>query len=187
MRITAVVETSGLKQLVRIGGRIDKDTRGVIRRTAQEARRAMVVSLNKNGSGRLYSSGTEQRRYEIAKTFSGRRRAFIASVRTRRGTYQASSPNNPPARLTGTLVRSIRARATRSRRGDYVFIIYADARTAFYRHFLEFGTGNFRPLGTGGNIEPRPFIAPVQRRFAEIMAQRLNATVDQSIREASRP
>lgn len=187
MRVTAVVETNGLRQLVRIGGRIDKETRDVIRKTAQEARRALVSTINKKGGGRAYQLGSTRIGYKVGRSFWGDKRAFRTGLRTRGGEHRASLPGSPPARLTGTLVRSIRARAARSRRGDYVFVIYADPRTAFYRHFLEFGAGHSRRLGAGGGIAPRPFLSPIQRRFAEIMAQRLNATITRSIREASTP
>ncbi len=147
MILTAEVDAKGLRSLVRIGGRIDKETKAIIRRTAQEARRELVASINKQGSGTI---------------------------------HQASAPGRPPARLTGTLVRSIRARAARSRRGDFVFVVYADPRTAFYRHFLEFGT---RGLLHSQRIAPRPFIAPIQARFILILQQRLSTSIDMALKE----
>lgn len=186
MIVSTKVDTTGLRTLVRLGGKIDKELRAIIRTTAAEARRELVMMLNRGGTGKTYAYGANRQAYRLGRSLiSGRTKASRTRVRVRTAAHRASAPGQPPARLTGTLVRSIKARAARSRRGDFVFVVFADPRTAYYRHFLEFGTKHSRALLAGGNIEPRPFINPVSRKYVELLFSRLSAKIGEIIVQGS--
>ena len=113
MMLSARIEGDGFKQIVRIAGKIDAETKKIVRATTQEAKRALVANLAAPKSGRVYEEGLGTQRYRMGRSVMARRRLERYRAKVRKGVHQASAPGQAPARLTGTLLRSIRARSTR--------------------------------------------------------------------------
>ena len=97
----------------------------------------------------------ESMRAEIYGQLEDHRVGSGRVYKTPRGTHQASAPGESPARLTGRLQESVKAKKVTPR----VWTVGPDPSAfpdEFYPSFLEFGTDR---------IAPRPFMRPAIERF----------------------
>lgn len=97
---------------------------------------------------------------------------------TKYGTYQASAPGEAPARKSGRLLGSLRAR--KSNRGLRIRI------TAEVAHgkFMEYGTK--KKLRKGYEIAPRPFMGPAKEQARPVLLKDARALIKQKIQERNR-
>ena len=94
----------------------------------------------------------------------GRGRTYSVTVRGIRRTHTASAPGDPPARLTGRLMESVRV--TLLDLDNLVAHVGPDPSrfrgTGYYPAFLEFGTRT---------IAPRPFMRTAADRFKRAISE----------------
>jgi len=147
-----------------------KALRKTLRAAGQEVAQAARAKLRATqGSGRVYfgSGGS-----------SGYRGGYKG------GRYQASSAEQAPVRVTGTLARSVKVRPFKN--GDGVAV----RDTAFYALFLETGAQGGGRKSTGGKrmsrkqqartgrvMEPRPFLTAALDDRRNGLRQRIEASV----------
>lgn len=168
--------------------KLDAEIRSAIRGLAREYRQRLVSQLRAPKSGRTYAAREQRGTYRRTKGVVRR-----LSVGTKR--YRASAPGQAPAVQTGTLVRSVRTKIG-GKGGAYAARIFADRKTAFYRHFLEFGVGQrqirrgrqfdgagkrqrlrLRNAASSGAVAPRPVWSPLQAALSRDLQSRVLAAV----------
>lgn len=134
--------------------KLDNEIQASIRKLSNEYKAKLVAELSKPGTGRLYKGTTS------------RRKRFFAKAQERPA-YRASAPGQPPARMSGNLLRSVRLKFPRKGKG-YSAVVFEHRGIAFYRHFLEFGAGPAKKgkrKGAGGVRAPRPVFSPIQKQI----------------------
>ena len=166
--------------------RLDETLRTAVRDLAKRFEADLKNELRRPKSGKTYggqSSRAAFRRSSRKTVIFGRtanvRTVVRRTVKTR--AYRASAPGEAPASFTGTELRSIRVKAK-----AYGATIFADRGTAFYRHFLEFGTKQRTQRTQRGKavnrrvgaIAPRPVFSPLQARLDVEMRERVERAVD---------
>lgn len=166
--------------------RLDETLRTTVRDLAKRFETDLKNELRRPKSGKAYgaqSSRTAFRRSSRKTVIFGRaakvRTVVRRTVKTR--AYRASAPGEAPASFTGNELRSIRIKSK-----AYGATIFADRGTAFYRHFLEFGTkARIQRSQRGkavnrnvGAIAPRPVFSPLQARLDVEMQDRVERAVD---------
>lgn len=159
-----------------------KPYRRLVTELAQQAKAEVKATIRQPKSGRAYAGGLDAKNYRLER-IGGKRiaRQYTARVRA----YTASAAGEPPATRTGVLLRSIRA--ARLKKEDFGFFVFAHRKTAFYRAFLEFGTGQRRrKRGAAGRIAPRPLFTPLAAKYQRILAQRIDRELDAGLRELVR-
>lgn len=172
------------------GRRLDETIRTTIRETAREYQGRVKAMLSRPGSGKQYGARKGRRVYKRARRKTvvfGQAASYRTVVKVERRTraYTASAPGQPPAQFTGTLFRSVRVKFP-SRQKGYGAKVYADKGTAFYRHFLEFGTAprvqrRWRGKTVNravGRVAPRPVFSPLQARLSEDLERRILRATD---------
>jgi hypothetical protein len=156
--------------LVVIADRIDGTVKSTIREIGSEARVYVKGSITSPAkSGRDYGRLSGRR----ALRRLGGRNGVIQRRLVKVKAYTASAPGEAPASFTGALARSI---GVVVKDKGYRLHVFAAAKLAPHRHLLELGTDERVQKSTGrrvGRVQPRPFIAPAQDLFGEILAQRL--------------
>jgi hypothetical protein len=103
-----------------------------------------------------------------------------ARVAKRTRAYTASKAGEAPAVFSGTLARSVRSKVPGRGKGWSAYV-YADRGTAFYRHFLEFGTEQRqtkRPRRNVGRVAPRPIWSKFQAEIERELPQRVVAALE---------
>lgn len=164
--------------------RLDEDVRKSVREMTASYRQRIVAELRAAKSGKQYGGRTSRAFYRRVRRevtlFGGARGSYRAAVRVTKRTraYTASRPGEAPALLTGTLARSVR---TKTKAKGWQARVFADRGTAFYRHFLEFGTGaraTRRPRRNVGALAPRPIWSRYQAQIERELPQRVLAALD---------
>ena len=151
--------------------KLDNEIRAAVRKLGAEYRAKVVAELSKPGTGRLYKGAT------------GRRRRFFSPVQ-QRPTYRASAPGRPPARMSGTLLRSVRIKFPRKGNG-YSAVVFEHRGIAFYRGWLEFGAGpakRGKRKGAGGERAPRPVFTPLQKQLDGDLTATIQKAIDNFVR-----
>jgi len=196
MRITS--GRSAFLDLKIAQGKLDQAIRKDIRDLAREYRNKLVSELRANKKGRRYAKRAGRSVYKrVRKTVTignqTRTGRVVAAARASVANYTASAPGEAPAVATGTMLRAIRTKVG-GRRGTFSARVFADRGTAFYRHFLEFGTGprvtrraklvngksrkqRAVARASAGALAPRPVFTPLQAR----LTRDLEARVEQSV------
>jgi hypothetical protein len=168
------------------GARLDEDVRKAVREMTAVYRAKVVAELRAPKSGTRYgarkSRAFYRRQSRTVQVFGGRTARYTATVRAARRTraYTASAPGQAPAVFTGTLARSVRFRTPAKGKG-WSARIFADRRTAFYRHMLEFGTDQRqtkRPRKNVGAVAPRPIWSRYQAEIEKELPARVLAALD---------
>lgn len=161
------------------GARLDQDVRAAVRALANEMRDRVIAELRSPKSGKQYGARSGRsfyrRQRRSVELFGGKRGSYSAAVLTKKRTkaYTASAPGQAPATFTGTLARAVRAKIPGKGKG-WSARVYADRGTAFYRHFLEFGTGpraTRRPRRSVGALAARPIWSRRQAQIARVLPQ----------------
>lgn len=120
-----------------------------------QSNRAKVLAMLEVKIGRVMRVRAESMRSEIYGVLEESRAGSGREYKTPRGIHQASAPGESPARLTGRLQESVKAK----RVTDRVWTVGPDPSAfpdAYYPAYLEFGTDS---------IAPRPFMRPAIERF----------------------
>ena len=149
-----------------------KHLRAVMRAAGAEIARVARASIRGSGTGIVYRG-----------TGGGSSAAFRGGYR--KGHFQASAPGQAPAKVTGTLAKSIRVRPFKSGEG------VAIRDTAFYAVMLEGGAKGGGPgrkfrnrrSGVGGSrvLQARPFLTAALTARQTSIAGRIEASVQQDI------
>ena len=165
---------------------LDETLRRTVRETAALYRARLVAAISGEGSGAFYGRQSGRvvyrrvtRKVELFGGKTGRVRS-VARVQRTGIARRASAPGEAPARFTGTLLRSIRTKFPGREKG-YGAKVFADRGTAFYRHFLEFGTrerSTRRPRRSVGRLAPRPIFSPLQAALERDLDARVGRAVD---------
>lgn len=153
--------------------KLDEGIKSAIRKLTREARAELLKELRKPGTGRFYKAGQQRRN---SKRLFGKVRNAPA--------YRASAPGNPPARMSGNLINSVRTKYPRAEKG-YGAKVFAHRGIAFYRHFLEAGAGPAKKgarKGAGGYRAPRPVFTPIQKRLDSQLEAAVLGAVDEFAR-----
>lgn len=168
------------------GATLDKDVRAVVREMAASYRARVVADLRAPKSGRQYGARAarsfyrrQKRTVQLPGGKTGSYRA-VARVQGKTRAYTASAPGQAPAVFSGTLARAVRSRVPSKGKG-WSARVYADRGTAFYRHFLEFGTGprmTKRPARNVGRLAPRPIWGKYQAQIERELPTRVLAALD---------
>ena len=145
-----------------------KHLRAVMRAAGAEIARVTRTMLRNSGSGRVYRG-----------TGGGSSAKFRGGYR--RGSFQASAPGQAPAKVTGTLAKSIRVRPFKSGEG------VAIRDTAFYAVMLEGGAKGGGPgrrfrnkrggAGSARVLEARPFLTAALGSRQASIAGRIQASI----------
>lgn len=172
--------------------KLEAGLRDDLREVAQAAVAEIRATLLSGGrSGRRYRVGAQRRYAARGVSFGGG-----AKFRRFRGrTYTASAPGEPPARLTGTLARALKA--SLGKRGKLSAFVTVRSRTGFYGLFLEKGrkgkagrSGGVTRFRTAGRhvgwqrkafrarrgaaaMAARPFLAPSRAKYEELLYARV--------------
>lgn len=162
-----------------------KPLREIIVDLSRKAKAEVKATIRRKKAGRVYGGGLDRKNFKIAKV-NGSKRATQVSIQVKR--YTASAPGDAPASRTGVLLNSIRASRMKSKKVDFGFFVFANSRTAFYRHWLEFGTKSRRGKGSrkAGRLEPRPLFTPLAVKYERLLADRINSELSASLRELVR-
>lgn len=164
--------------------RLEDDVRKSIREMTAAYRARVVGELRAAKSGKAYGARTRRAFYRRVRTsvtlFGGAQGSFRRATRVTGKTraYTASAPGQAPAVFTGTLARSVR---TKVRGRGWQARVFADKGTAFYRHFLEFGTGprrTKRPRRFVGALARRPIWSRYQAQIERELPQRVLAAIE---------
>ncbi|MDQ1078006.1 hypothetical protein [Pseudoroseomonas cervicalis] len=181
MSLRIKVEGGGAFLQMQIAGQqLDKAVQDEVRKLAREGRQAAVAAIRGAKSGRKYGAQSSRSYYRRVRqevtVFGGKQAKVTRNVRQTKATkaYTASAPGEAPAVLTGTLLRAIRTKFPRSQKG-YGAKVFAYRGTAYYRHFLEFGTSS--------GLAKRPLWSPIQERLEAQLESRLLTAVDRFVRE----
>lgn len=153
-----------------------KPLRDIVTEVAKDAQAEAKATIRRRKSGRHYGRATDRTVYQLQK-IGGRRVATRTTAIAK--AYVASAAGEAPASRTGTLLRSVRR--ARLRKAEFGFFVFANSRTAFYRHFLEFGTRARR--GKGGDIAPRPLFTPLALKYERLLASRIEREIEPALRE----
>lgn len=156
-----------------------KPFRRLVTELAQQAKAEVKETIRRPKSGRAYGGGQDATAYRLQRV-GGKRIAQRYTARVR--AYTASAPGEAPASRSGVLLRSIRS--ARLKKADFGFFVFANSRTAFYRHFLELGTGNRK--GRSGRVAPRPLFTPLALKYTRLLEQRADRELDAGLRELVR-
>ena len=158
---------------------LDQQIKTEVRALAREGRQKAANAIRSGKSGREYGATNARRAYKrvrrTVETFGGNKGSYMGLLRAQRAqkAYRASAPGEAPASPTGTLLRSLRI-AYPTREKGYGAKVFANRGTAFYRHFLEFGTSERRTKKrAAGRIAPRPLFSPLQREMEGELESRL--------------
>lgn len=179
-------------------GKLDQAIRQSIRDLAREYRNKLLGELRSSKRGRRYAKRSGRavyRRVRATVTIGNQKRTgrVIRAARANVGTYTASAPGEAPAVATGTMQRAIRTKIG-GRNGAFSARVFADRGTAFYRHFLEFGTGprvtrraklvngksrkqRAVARASAGSLAPRPVFSPLQSRLTRDLEARVAQAV----------
>lgn len=196
MRITS--GRSAFLDLKIAQAKLDLAVRGAIRDLAREYRNKLLGELRSTKRGKQYAKRTGRKVYRrVRKTITlgnqTRTGRVVAEARANVGTYTASAPGEAPAIATGTMQRAIRTKIG-GKRGAFSARVFADRGTAFYRHFLEFGTGprttrraklfngkskKQRAVSRASSdvLAPRPVFTPLQRSLTRDLEAKVAAAV----------
>ena len=160
-----------------------KPARRLITELAKQAKAEVKTTIRQPKSGRAYGGGRDATAYKLQRV-GGRRVATRYTARVR--AYTASAAGEAPASRTGVLVRSIRS--ARLKKADFGFFVFANSKTAFYRHFLEFGTRDRKRKsgGASGSVAPRPLFTPLAAKYQRLLEQRMDRELDAGLRELMR-
>lgn len=123
--------------------------------------RAAVMAGLEVKIARVMRVRAESLRAEIYGVLEDSRSGSGRTYKTKRGTHQASAPGESPARLTGKLMESVKAK----RVTDKLWTVGPDPAVfpdEYYPSLLEFGTSR---------IAPRPFMRPAIERFKRAWGQ----------------
>lgn len=160
-----------------------KPYRRLLTEMAKQAKAEVKETIRKPKGGRAYGGGRDSKNYRLQR-IGGKRVAQQYAVRVR--AYTASAAGEPPASRTGVLMRSIRS--ARLKKADFGFFVFANSKTAFYRHFLEFGTRDRRRKsgGASGRVAPRPLFTPLAAKYQRLLEQRVDRELGAGLRELVR-
>lgn len=165
-------------------GKLEQDVRAAVREMTAAYRARIVAELRAPKGGRQYGARASRAFYRRVRTnvtlFGGAQGSFrrVTRVQGKTRAYTASKPGQAPASFTGTLARSVR---TKVKGGGFRARVFADKGTAFYRHFLEFGTGprsTRRPRRFVGALAARPIWSRLQAEIERELPRRVLAAVD---------
>lgn len=165
---------------------LDQDVRRAVREMTATYRQRLIADLRSPKGGKAYGGRKSRAFYKRVRRevelFGGARGSYRGIARDTRRTraYTASRPGEAPAVFTGTLVRAVRTKVP-SRGKGWSSRIYADRGTAWYRHLLEFGTGQRatkRPRRNVGRVAPRPVWSRYQAIIERELPQRVLAALD---------
>jgi hypothetical protein len=161
-----------------------KPLRSIVVDLARQAKAEVKAAIRRKKAGRVYGGGIDRKNFKFLKV-DGRRRLRKVTIQVKR--YTASAPGDAPASRTGVLLNSIRS-ARMKRSVDFGFFIFANSRTAFYRHWLEFGTKARRrgKRGNAGRIEKRPLFTPLAMKYERLLATRIDRELPAALRELLR-
>ena len=164
--------------------KLNESIRDSIRSMSREFRSEVVNAITRPKGGRMYGASRTAiyRRQRVKTTLFGGQQAMVrrvVRVQTQARAYTASRPGEPPASRTGTLARSVRTKFPSQGKG-YSAYIFAYRKTAFYRHFLEFGAGAARKgrKGHTGYRAPRPVWSPLQTKIEAELSTRVLGAVE---------
>lgn len=172
------------------GRRLDATIRESIRDISREFEAKLKAEIRRPKTGRAYGATRGRRSYRkqrVTEQVLGKSMTYTKivgrTIRVRAG--RASAPGEAPGVFTGDLVRSIRTKFPAQGKG-YSARIFANRKTAWYRHFLEFGTKTRiqkRSRGRAvnkavGRIEPRPVFTPMQAALQQKLFGRVERAVD---------
>lgn len=161
-----------------------KPLRTVVTDVAKAAKAETKATIRRRKGGKSYSGQIDRKAYKLEKR--GRGRAAVQVSLSHRG-YVASAPGEAPASRTGVLLASIRQARLRKKGADFGFFIFANSKTAFYRHFLEFGTRERarkrRGGGSSGKIAPRPLFTPLALKYERLLRERIEREIPAALRE----
>lgn len=160
-----------------------KPYRRIVSELSKQAKSEVQATIRKPKSGRAYGGGQDATAYRLQRV-GGKRVASRYTARVR--AYTASAAGDAPASRTGVLVRSIRI--ARLKKADFGFFVFANSKTAFYRHFLEFGTRDRRRKsgGASGRVAPRPLFTPLAAKYQRLLEQRVDRELGAGLRELVR-
>lgn len=168
------------------GAKLDQDVRTAVREMAASYRARVVADLRAPKSGRQYGARNARSFYrkqrKTVQLLGGKRGSYMATVRSTKRTraYTASAPGQAPAVFTGTLARSVRSKVPAKGKG-WSARVFASRATAFYRHFLEFGTApraTKRPARNVGRVAPRPIWSRYQAEIERELPARVLTALD---------
>lgn len=173
------------------GRQLDATIRNAIRDLSREYEAKAKAALRAPKSGKRYGARTGRQSYRratVKTTVFGRLAKYRTVAKVARNTraYTASAPGQSPASFTGAEVGAIKVKYP-SREKGYGAKVYADKGVAFYRHFLEFGTGpRIQKRGQGGkivnrnvgSIAPRPLFSPMQAQMEAELLRRVERATD---------
>tara|TARA_R110000751_G_scaffold307640_1_gene430345 strand:- start:32969 stop:33562 length:594 start_codon:yes stop_codon:yes gene_type:complete len=170
--------------------RLDATIRDSIRDLSREFEAKLKAELRRPKGGQAYGVNKGRRSYSkrrVTETVLGKSMTFTKIVGTTKVVRagRASRPGEAPGVYTGNMVRSIRVKYPAQGKG-YSARIFANRKTAFYRHFLEFGTKNRVQKRSRGNtvnksvgrIAPRPVFTPMQADLQARLFGRVERAVD---------
>lgn len=166
--------------------RLEQDVREAVRDLTGTYRARLIAELRAAKSGRRYGARRARafyrRQRRTVTLFGGAKGSYRAAVRVTRRTraYTASAPGQAPAVFTGALARAVRSKIPARGKG-WSARVYTDRGTAFYRHFLEFGTGprqTRRPRRNVGALAPRPIWSKYQMQIEKELPAHVLAAVD---------
>ena len=171
------------------GRQMDADIRRAIQELGKQYETQARNELRRPKTGKLYGGGSARRyaRQRIKTTVLGKAVSYRGIVASPIAVpaYRASRPGEAPATRTGTELGALRLKFPSKGKG-YTARIYADRGVAFYRHFLEFGTGpRIQRTQRGktvnrvvGRIAPRPLFSPLQARLSDELFRRVERAID---------
>lgn len=168
------------------GAKLDQDVRTAVREMAASSRARVVAELRAPKSGQQYGARRARAFYrkqrKTVQLLGGKRGSYMATVRATKRTraYTASAPGQAPAVFTGTLARAVRSKIPGKGKG-WSARVFASKATAFYRHFLEFGTAmraTKRPPRHVGRVAPRPIWSRYQAEIERELPARVLAALD---------
>lgn len=166
--------------------RLDQDVRRAVREMVTSYRQRLLAELRRPKGGRQYGARQSRAIYRRVrretKLFGGARGSYRAVTRVNRRTraYTASRAGEAPAVFSGTLARSVRSKVPGRGKGWSAYV-FADRGTAFYRHFLEFGTEQRqtkRPRRNVGRVAPRPIWSKFQAQIERELPQRVLTAIE---------
>lgn len=167
-------------------GKLDQDVRAAVRALANEMRARIIADLRAPKGGRQYGARKSRAIYRRVRRqvtlFGGAQGSYRATqrVKSRTRAYTASRPGEAPAVFSGTLARAVRAKVPQRGKGWSAYI-FADRGTAFYRHFLEFGTDQRqtkRPRRNVGRVAPRPVWSKRQAQIERVLPRVIGLALD---------
>jgi hypothetical protein len=132
----------------------------VVGDAARRLRASVVTALSRGGSGRVYRRGARRFGGNAARNVQGG--VAIAF-------HRASRPGEPPARDTGALLHSVRAKLGRKRKTEI-------------RDYVTESSPGFILESGSRSIRPRPHMVPAAEAERRDFVARVRAVIDEAVR-----